>query len=125
MGQRSLACVLECSALLGLELALAIGTVDGSLFSYRRVGSRGRLLPWAILLYDRSAANSSMEGRRSLLRSAIPGGESAISGVEGRWLFSPRRGTDSRARNGGGCAAIGLGSLPLCDLAATPAWKGR
>ncbi|RWW39038.1 hypothetical protein BHE74_00055665 [Ensete ventricosum] len=38
----------ECSALLGLALALAIGAGDGSLFSYRRVGSGGRLLPWAI-----------------------------------------------------------------------------
>ncbi|RZS27487.1 hypothetical protein BHM03_00060962 [Ensete ventricosum] len=48
MGQRSLACVRECSALLGLALALAIGAGYGSLFSYQRVGSRGRLLPWAI-----------------------------------------------------------------------------
>ncbi|RWV77043.1 hypothetical protein GW17_00062193, partial [Ensete ventricosum] len=67
MGQRSLACVHECPALLGLALALAIGARDGSLFSYRRVGSGGRFL-----LYERSAANSSVEGRWSLLRSAIP-----------------------------------------------------
>ncbi|RWW51571.1 hypothetical protein BHE74_00042079 [Ensete ventricosum] len=108
-GEWALACVHECSALLGLVLALAIGAGDGSLFSYRRVGSGGRLLPWRFLLYDRSAVNSSVEGRRSLLRSVIPGRESVISGVEGRRLFSPRRGTDSRARNGGGCAAIGAG----------------
>ncbi|RZS25937.1 hypothetical protein BHM03_00059211 [Ensete ventricosum] len=62
MGQRSLACMRECSALLWLALALA-----------------------------------------------PLGGESAISGVEGWRLFSPRRGMDSRARNGGGCAAIGAG----------------
>ncbi|RWW37637.1 hypothetical protein BHE74_00057227 [Ensete ventricosum] len=48
MGLRSLACVRECSALLGLALALAIGAGDGNLISYRRVGSGGRLLPWAI-----------------------------------------------------------------------------
>ncbi|RZR96097.1 hypothetical protein BHM03_00025058 [Ensete ventricosum] len=106
-GEWALACVRECSALLGLALAISAG--DGSLFSYRRVGSGGRLLPWRFLLYDRSAVNSSVEGRWSLLRSVIPSGESAISGVYGRRLFSPRRGTDSRARNGGGCAAIGAG----------------
>ncbi|RZS08674.1 hypothetical protein BHM03_00039678 [Ensete ventricosum] len=104
MGQRSLACMRECSALLGLTLALAIGDGDDSLFSYRRVGSGGQFL-----LYDCSATNSSMEGRWSLLRSAILGVESTISGVEGRRLFSRRRGTDSRARNGRGCAAIGAG----------------
>ncbi|RWV86073.1 hypothetical protein GW17_00052074 [Ensete ventricosum] len=48
MGQRSLACMRECSTLLGLALALVIGVGDGSFFSYRRVGSGGRLLPWAI-----------------------------------------------------------------------------
>ncbi|RRT39415.1 hypothetical protein B296_00047771, partial [Ensete ventricosum] len=96
--QRSLAFVRECSALFGHALALAIGAGDD------RVGSVGRFL-----LYDRSASNSSVEGRRSVLRSAIPGGESVISGMEGRQLFSPRHGTDSRARNGGGCTAIGAG----------------
>ncbi|RZR73670.1 hypothetical protein BHM03_00026817 [Ensete ventricosum] len=106
MGLRSLACVRECSALLGLALALAIDAGDGNLFPCACACdcSLGRFL-----LYDRSAANTSVEGRRSLLRSAIPGRESATSGVEGRRLFSPRRGTDSRARNGGSCAAIGAG----------------
>ncbi|RRT47249.1 hypothetical protein B296_00052015 [Ensete ventricosum] len=64
LGQRSLACVRECSALLGLALALAIGVGDSSLFSYRRVGSGGRLLLGQFLFYDRSTANSSVEGRR-------------------------------------------------------------
>ncbi|RZS23047.1 hypothetical protein BHM03_00055895 [Ensete ventricosum] len=100
MGLRSLACVRECSALLGLALALAIGAGDGNLYDC----SLGRFL-----LYDHYARNTSVEGRRSLLRSAIPGRESVITGVEGRRLFSPRRGTDSRARNGGSCAAIGAG----------------
>ncbi|RWV78092.1 hypothetical protein GW17_00061000 [Ensete ventricosum] len=94
---------------LGWRLCLrsALGTATSSLTEEWAVEddcSLGRFL-----LYDRSAVNSSVEGRRSLLRSAIPSGESAISGVEGRRLFSPRRGTDSRARNGGGCAAIGAG----------------
>ncbi|RRT64633.1 hypothetical protein B296_00040355 [Ensete ventricosum] len=106
MGLRSLACVRECSALLGLALALVIGAGDDNLFPCACACdcSLGRFL-----LYDRSAANTSVEGRRSLLRSAIPDWESAISGVEGRRLFSPRRGTDSRARNDGGYATIGAG----------------
>ncbi|RZS28631.1 hypothetical protein BHM03_00062253, partial [Ensete ventricosum] len=44
--------------------------------------------------------------------------------VEGRRLFSPRRGTDFRARNGGGCAAIGAGftaALPAATPRATAA----
>ncbi|RZS16007.1 hypothetical protein BHM03_00047942 [Ensete ventricosum] len=104
--QGSLACVRECSGLLGLALALTIAAAEGDY-------SLGRFL-----LYDRSAANSSVEGWRSLLRSAIPSGESVISGVEGQRLFSPRRGTDSRARNGGGCAAIGAG------FTAALVWEG-
>ncbi|RZS24665.1 hypothetical protein BHM03_00057762 [Ensete ventricosum] len=92
--QRISPCDLLC---LGLRLRLrsALGTATSSL---------GRFL-----LYDSSTTNTSVEGRRSLLRSAIPGRESAISGVEGQRLFSPRCGTDSRARNDGGCAAIGAG----------------
>ncbi|RWV88381.1 hypothetical protein BHE74_00036916 [Ensete ventricosum] len=46
------------------------------------------------------------------LQSAIPGVEglqSVIPGVEGGSFFSHRRGTASRARNGGGCVAIGVG----------------
>ncbi|RRT31514.1 hypothetical protein B296_00057852 [Ensete ventricosum] len=109
MGLRSLACVHECSALLGLALALAIGAGDDNLFSYRRWAAEGDCSLGRFLLYDRTAANTSVEGRRLLLRSAIPGRESTISGIEGRRLFSPRRGTDSRARNGGGCVAIGAG----------------
>ncbi|RZS16036.1 hypothetical protein BHM03_00047973 [Ensete ventricosum] len=94
MGLRSLACVRECSALLGL--VLAIGAGDDNLFPCACACdcSLGRFL-----LYDRSAANTSVEGRQSLLRSAIPDRESANSGVEGWRLFSPRRGMDSRARN--------------------------
>ncbi|RWW58554.1 hypothetical protein BHE74_00034570 [Ensete ventricosum] len=54
--------------------------------------------------------------------------------VEGRRLFSPRRGTDSRARNGGGYAAIRAGftvALRSCGnssveraTAATLVWEG-
>ncbi|RWV80166.1 hypothetical protein GW17_00058605, partial [Ensete ventricosum] len=102
---------------LGLRLRLrsTLGTATSSLACDCSLGR--------FLLYDRSAAKTSVEGRRSLLRSAIPGRESAISGVEGRRLFSPRRGTDSRVRNGGSCAAIGAGFTAA--PAATPAWKGR
>ncbi|RRT63241.1 hypothetical protein B296_00027327 [Ensete ventricosum] len=113
MDQCSLACVRECSTLLGLvlALALAIGAGDCNLFSYRRAGSGGRLLPLAISPLRSFRANSSVEGRRSLLGSVIPSMESVISGVEGQRLFSPRRGTDSRARNDGGYAAIGAGFI--------------
>ncbi|RWV80947.1 hypothetical protein GW17_00057696 [Ensete ventricosum] len=89
---------------LGLRLRSALGTATSSLTE--EWAGEGDCSLGRFLLYDRSAAK---EGRRSLLRSAFPGGESAISGVEGRRLFSPRRGTDSRARNGGSCAAIGAG----------------
>ncbi|RRT44725.1 hypothetical protein B296_00036123 [Ensete ventricosum] len=94
--------------MLCLRLRSALGTA-ASFLTERRAGSGRRFL-----LYDRSAANSGMEGR-SLLRSAIPGVElqsllrSAISGWKGGGFFSPRRGTTCRARNGGGCAAIGAG----------------
>ncbi|RRT36992.1 hypothetical protein B296_00045056 [Ensete ventricosum] len=117
MGQHSLACVRECSALLGLALALAIDAGDGILFSYRRMGSGGRLLPWAIsplrTLRDEfkrgrpAVAPAISDSRRGI--GDFRRGESVISGVEGRRLFSPRSGTDSRARNGGGCAVIGAG----------------
>ncbi|RZS29424.1 hypothetical protein BHM03_00063155 [Ensete ventricosum] len=66
MGLRSLACVRECSALLGLALALAIGAGDGNLFSYRRVGSGGRLLPWAI---------SPLRSHRGKYKRGRPAGE--------------------------------------------------
>ncbi|RWW35255.1 hypothetical protein BHE74_00059829, partial [Ensete ventricosum] len=103
---------------LGLHLRLrsALGTATSSLTE--EWAAEGDCSLGRFLLYDRSATNSSVEGWRSLLRSVIPGGESAISSVEGRQLFSPRRGTDSRARNGGGCAAIGAGftaALRSCD----------
>ncbi|RWV77832.1 hypothetical protein GW17_00061301 [Ensete ventricosum] len=103
---------------LGLHLRLrsALGTATSSLTE--EWAAEGNCSLGRFLLYDRSAMNSSVEGWRSLLRSVIPGGESAISSVEGRQLFSPRRGTDSRARNGGGCAAIGAGftaALRSCD----------
>ncbi|RZS25444.1 hypothetical protein BHM03_00058636 [Ensete ventricosum] len=104
---------------LGLRLRSALGTATSSLTE--EWAAEGDCSLGRFLLYDRSAAK---EGRRSLLRSAIPGGESAISGVEGRRLFSPRSGTDSRARNGGGCAAIGAGftaALPAATPRATAA----
>ncbi|RZS21134.1 hypothetical protein BHM03_00053727, partial [Ensete ventricosum] len=74
---------------LGLRLRLqsALGTTASSLTE--EWAAEGDCSLGRFLLYDRSAVNSSVEGRRSLLRSAIPGGESAISGVEGRRLFSP------------------------------------
>ncbi|RZS00320.1 hypothetical protein BHM03_00029993 [Ensete ventricosum] len=94
---------------LGLRFRLrsALGTAASSLTEERV--AEGDCSLGRFLLYDRSVVNSSVEGRQSLLRSAIPGGELEISGVEGRRLFSPRHGTDCRARNGGGCAAIGAG----------------
>ncbi|KAJ8459628.1 hypothetical protein OPV22_010109 [Ensete ventricosum] len=54
MGLRSLACVRECSALLGLALALAIDAGDGNLFPCACACdcSLGRFL-----LYDHSAAS--------------------------------------------------------------------
>ncbi|RRT38650.1 hypothetical protein B296_00052110 [Ensete ventricosum] len=96
---------------LGLRLHLrsALGTTASSLT--KEWAAEGNCSLGRFLLYDRSAANSSVEGRRSLLRSAIPSGESVILGVEGRRLFSLRRGTDSRARKGGGCATIRAGFI--------------
>ncbi|RRT38800.1 hypothetical protein B296_00028615 [Ensete ventricosum] len=90
-----------------LRLRSALGTATSSLTE--EWAAEGDCSLGRFLLYDRSTANTSMEGPRSLLRSVIPGQESAISGVEGLRLFSPRCGTDSRARNGGGCAAIVVG----------------
>ncbi|RWV78625.1 hypothetical protein GW17_00060377 [Ensete ventricosum] len=102
---------------LGLRLRSALGTIASSLTEERV--AEGDCSLGRFLLYDHSVVNSSMEGRRSLLRSVIPRVESAISGVEGRWLFSPRRETYSRVRNGGGCAAIEAGfiaTLRSCEL---------
>ncbi|RWV79994.1 hypothetical protein GW17_00058796, partial [Ensete ventricosum] len=76
---------------LRLHLRSTLG-MAASFLTERRAGSVGRFL-----LYDRSAVNSGMEGRWSLLRSMSPGVEGRCG--TGGGFFSPRQLAVSRVRD--------------------------
>ncbi|RRT31419.1 hypothetical protein B296_00055926 [Ensete ventricosum] len=119
MGLPSLACMHECSAL--LALALGIGAGDGNLFSYRRVGSGGRLLRWAIsplrsLRGEWKADSRSCDQRFQAGNQRFQAWKGGGSSPLGAGWTLGRETMEAALR-------LGLGSLSLCNPAATPAFE--